>query len=302
MTILLRAYLAANFYTHHLSSLQKPTNIDLINSCDLAPSTRLKSSDMVEVLCYILGMVKRADMRDVISPIKGTMLSLSHEAFIAPYERENTPLVMDELQQHRVAFQKHQQVTMHLQTKEASGTALLGTFMLCVSDALETLCPTQTFRIDHQFNVCDGKTYTADSALLSALLVSSQKPVGFDPSQSPLAGGVVPCFVVGEVVPCFVVAYKPRVSQDLVDQEPCHLTEVFLQAYYLCKMHKHPILHCLTDLSDFHCFLVKGSDRGNLEIKKYFYSKCNFNETEELLLTLKLLCYIIIESCLSQLL
>ena len=292
MTILLRPYLAANVYTHHLSSLQKPTNIDLINFCDLAPSTKLKPSDVLEVLCYIIDMVKRADLRDVISHIKGTMLS--HEAFIASYELqvENTPLVMNELQQHTVAFQKHQQVTMHLTTKEASGTALLGNFMLCVSDALRTLCPTQTFKIDHQFNVCDGKTYTADSALLSALLVSSQKPVGL----------VVPCFVVGGVVPCFVVEYKPRVSQDLADQEPFHLSEVFLQAYYLCKMHKHPILHCLTDLSDFHCFLVKGSDRGNLEIKKYFCFKCNFNETEELLLTLKLLCYIITESCLSQLL
>ena len=290
MTILLRAYLAANFYTHHLSSLQKPTNVDLINSCDLAPSTKLKPSDVVEVLCYILGMGKRDEMRDVIIPIKGTMLSLSHEAFIDSYERENTPLVMDELQKLTFVFQKHQQVTMHLQTKEASGTALLGTFMLCVSDALKTLCPTQIFKIDHQFNVCYGKTYTADSALLSALLVSTVV-LGFD--HRPFDQGMVPCFVV---------EYKPRVSRDLVDQEPFHLSEVFLQAYYLCKMHKHPILHCLTDLSDFHCFLVKRSDRGHLEIKKYFCFKCKFNETEKFLLTLKLLCYIIKESCLSQLL
>ena len=133
------------------------------------------------------------------------------------------------------------------------------------------------------------KPYTGDSALLSALLVSSQKPVGFDPSQRG-------------VVPCFVVQYKPRVSPDLADQDPFHLSEVFLQAYYLRKMHKHPILHCLTDLSDFHYFLVKESERGNLEIENYFCFKCNFNEAEELLLTLKLLCYIITESCLSQLL
>ena len=260
MTILLRAYLAANFYTHHLSSLQKPTNVDLINSCDLAPSTKLKSSDdVVEVLCYILGMAKKDEMRDVVRAIKGTMLS--HEAFIASYElqEENTPLVMNELQQHTVAFQKHEEVTMHLKTKEASGGALLGTFMLCVSDALRTLCPTSTFKIDHQFN---AKTYTGDSALLSALLVSSQKPVGFDPSQRG-------------VVPCFVVQYKPRVSPDLADQDPFHLSEVFLQAYYLRKMHKHPILHCLTDLSDFHYFLVKESERGNLEIENYFCFKCN---------------------------
>ena len=281
MTILLRAYLAANFYTHHLSSLQKPTNVDLINSCDLAPSTKLKSSDdVVEVLCYILGMAKKDDLRDVVRAIKGTMLS--HEAFIASYElqEENTPLVMNELQQHTVAFQKHVEVTMHLKTKKASGTALLGNFMLCVSDALRTLCPTSTFKIDHQFNVYKAKTYTGDSALLSALLVSSRR----------------------RVVPCFVVQYKPRVALDLDDQDPFHLSEVFLQAYYLRKMHKHPILHCLTDLSDFHYFLVKESERGNLEIEKYFCFKCNFNEAEELLLTLKLLCYIITESCLSQLL
>ena len=173
---------------------------------------------MVEVLCYILGTVEKDDMRVVVRDIKGAMLS--HEEFIASYERqeENTPLVMNELQQHTVAFQKHEEVTMHLNTKEASGSALLGTFMLCVSDALRTLCPTSTFKIDHQFNVYNAKTYTGDSALLSALLVSSRR----------------------RVVPCFVVQYKPRVSQDLADQDPFHLSEV---AYYLRKMHKHPILH-----------------------------------------------------------
>ena len=161
---------------------------------------------------------------------------------------------MNELQQHTVAFQKHEEVTMHLNTKEASGSALLGTFMLCVSDALRTLCLTHTFKIDHWY----AKTYTADSALLSALLVSSQKQVvpcfGHSPSQK-------------QVVPCFVVEYKPRVAQDLADQDPFHLSEVFLQAYYLRKMHKHPILHCLTDLSDFHYFLVKVSERGNFKIE-----------------------------------
>ena len=57
-------------------------------------------------------MVKKDEMRAVVRAIKGTMLS--HEAFIASYElqEENTPLVMNELQQHTVAFQKH------LNTKE----------------------------------------------------------------------------------------------------------------------------------------------------------------------------------------
>ena len=84
---------------------------------------------MVEVLCYILGTVEKDDMRVVVRDIKGAMLS--HEEFIASYERqeENTPLVMNELQQHTVAFQKHEEVTMHLNTKEASGSALLGTFI-----------------------------------------------------------------------------------------------------------------------------------------------------------------------------
>ena len=42
-------------YTHHLSSLQKPTKFDLINSCNLAPSTKLNPRDVAEVLCYIFG-------------------------------------------------------------------------------------------------------------------------------------------------------------------------------------------------------------------------------------------------------
>jgi hypothetical protein len=114
---------------------------------------------------------------------------------------------------------------MHLTTKEASAYGLVGDFMLCVRDALEKLCPTVEFKIDHQFHVHNAKTYVADSALVSKVVFSIEQ------------------------IPCFVVEYKPRVAADLSDQEPFHVSEVFLQAYYLRTMQKRPVLHCLTEPS-----------------------------------------------------
>lgn len=112
-----------------------------------------------------------------------------------------------------------------------------------------------------------SKTYYADSALVA---------------------------IVNGSLPIYVVEYKPRIPADLEDVEPSHLSEVFLQAFYLRKMYKHTILHCLTDLKDFHYFLMTDHPSSKkMKIEKYFSVHCNISNQVELLDHLRFLCNIL---------
>ena len=55
--------------------------------------------------------------------------------------------------------------------------------------------------------------------------------------------------------------YKPRVPCDLDYVIPWYLSETLLQAYYMRMKHSYPVLHCLTDLDDYHCFFIEDEDR-----------------------------------------
>ena len=54
------------------------------------------------------------------------------------------------------------------------------------------------------------------------------------------------------MLPILVLEYKPRVAQDFGYQEPFHVSETFMQVYYLRQRCKFPVMHCLMDLNDFH--------------------------------------------------
>ena len=69
---------------------------------------------------------------------------------------------------YTTSFEKHEESTAHLLTKEASGCGLLATFMLCVK---EEMAINVDFRIDHQFPIRTTKTYNADAALISVVVV-----------------------------------------------------------------------------------------------------------------------------------
>ena len=90
----------------------------------------------------------------------------------------------------------------------------------------------------------------------------------------------------------YVVEYKPRVASDIKDTEPHHLSEVFLQAYYLQRQYCHPIFHVLTDLNDFHCFEIKQG-----QILKYHYTKTSLDEPQDLLKHSNSICDFIICGC-----
>ena len=79
-----------------------------------------------------------------------------------------------------------------------------------------------------------------------------------------------------------VTEYKPRVTQNLADQEPHHLSEMFIQAYYLRRKFTHKIMHCLTDLRDFHYFLIKDGQNGKIIIDKYIYLNSDLTLKEPL--------------------
>ena len=74
----------------------------------------------------------------------------------------------------------------------------------------------------------------------------------------------------------FSLEYKPKVAQDLGDQHACNISEMFLQAFYVETQVEHDVLHCLTDLNDYHLFLM-GKKDGKFCIKAYWYRACNLD-------------------------
>ena len=105
----------------------------------------------------------------------------------------------DSYQHYKVIVEKHEAVTLHRMTKEASGMVALGIFMLCVQEEMQKLHPTVRFRVDYSPSVHPERTHAADGALLYSIIAT-------------------------DMIPCFVLEYKPRVAADLND----HLSEVFL--------------------------------------------------------------------------
>ena len=77
--------------------------------------------------------------------------------------------------------------------------------------------------------------------------------------------------------------YKPRVSSDLQDQTSWHLSETILQAFYLKKKHPYCILHCLTDLEDYHYFFLSDNGPRTLKLDKYVYMQSNLSEKIDVL-------------------
>ena len=101
-----------------------------------------------------------------------------------------------------------------------------------IVDVLSLKYPGKNFFVDHQYQLLEGNTFAIDDAV---------------------------CVIQdGANTPLLVVEYKPRVHLDLKFVEQSHLSEVFIQAYYLRKRFPQPILHCLTDLTQNHYFLISG--------------------------------------------
>ena len=87
-----------------------------------------------------------------------------------------------------------------------------------------------------------------------------------------------------KMFPILVLEYKPRVPQDLGDLEPLHLSETFIQAYYLRKRFKFPVMHCLTDLNDFLFLKIEDKEGHSGVIKvSHYYFKCDLKDDKQLI-------------------
>lgn len=144
--------------------------------------------------------------------------------------------------------------------KEASGRPIVGLFMNNVVHLLRKKYPGLLFKTDPEFCLLPGKTFAADDCAM-ALLVFGNFPV-------------------------MVVEYKPKVPGNIRDITPTwHLSELFIQAFYLRKYNSHPILHCLTDLQDYHFFLVAQQAADDVvrkvDVEKYWYLQCDLSNQDE---------------------
>lgn len=218
----------------------------------LPPSSKLKAEEVVQVLSYIL------QWRDGFMDMKKICLIINDHLWDPEQETCEIKFNAEELQIFPTIFEMIDAGTLYLSTKEASGYPKLGTYLLFVRNGIQKCYPSHQFFVDNQF--CINHQYYSDGAIVSAIVDSNS--------------------------PIYVVEYKPRVPADLMDIEPYHLSELFLQAYYLQQSYDHRILHVLTDLNDFHFFLIATGVNNTtkyVKIEKYFYSKVALHRQEELL-------------------
>lgn len=150
------------------------------------------------------------------------------------------------------------QHTLYVNSKEASGYGMLSHFSLLVCDVMCEKYPTVTFKIDPQFYVCIGKKYSSDQFLVM------------------LSINGIKVLVVWE--------YKSRVATDIADQAGWHISTI-LQAFYLQNEHSYsyPVLHCLTDLHDFHYFLLTSGGFRALKLLKYVYLESDLTKEHDVL-------------------
>lgn len=232
-----------------LKKVNHASLMDQVYAHELAPSTKLTDTEVVEVLGNLFKLEFFMELRDIISFFKDKLVEAATTLDVSP---TISSLTTD----FNKAFARHKERTLYVGSKEASGYGMLSNFCVFVSEVLNVMHPNIKFKIDPEIYVSQGKTYAADQCVIKL------------------------CFKGIQVL--VVWEYKPRVSTHLSDQTPWHISETFLQAFYLKKQHKYPVLHCLTDLADFHYFFVEGDGRMSLDLTKYVYLNsdfCNFDDT-----------------------
>lgn len=167
---------------------------------------------------------------------------------------ENLPQKI--IQSFQESYQEERSSTLDICDKEASGRVLLGLFMTFVRKFLSYKHPEKTFKIDHEYRIFPDRKFAADEAV-TAIVDGLRRVI-------------------------FVLEYKPKVAPGLIDEEAFHISETLIQAYYLRKMFKHPILHCLSDLNDFHFFLITTDSSREFNLNKYWSKSFNVLDTDQL--------------------
>ena len=90
--------------------------------------------------------------------------------------------------------------------------------MAGVREALHNIYPNKVLKVDHEFHILPSKQFATDEAVVVVVRGT-------------------------EVEVVYAIEYKPRVSYELHDQNPSHICEMFLQAFYLSTQCDHDIVH-----------------------------------------------------------
>lgn len=224
---------------------KQATIVDEVHRHELAPSTQLKDTEVLEILSHLFG-IQAYDYRSLI-----VWMEEQRQQYVIG-QAVSSDVQQRILDLFAAQYSAHFQRTLHIFSKEASGYTMLGNFSEMVCEMLEDKYDTKVFRIDPQYHVSEGKKYVSDQAVLQLVMGNRQ------------------VLVVWE--------YKPKVAANLIDVTGWHLSETLVQAYYLRKKH-YPILHCLTDLQDFHYFFIEEGE--NLKLGKYVYIRSDLtNQTD----------------------
>lgn len=218
----------------------------------MAPSTKLNYEDVHNVLNAITGL-QSCEMRGIYGHFQElrSLSPLIETPLFQPEEFASNFGMMQGM------FKAERQNTVDFGQKEASGNVLRGIFMSIVRKALLLKYPDDNFLVDHEYKVLPDKKFALDEAILAIIQLPR-------PNSRKILFGV---------------EYKPKVSASLEDIPCHHLSETLLQAYYLRKRFTHNILHCLTDLEDFHYFLICTSVEKPFHIKNYWYKTCDLTNS-----------------------
>lgn len=214
--------------------------MDQVHQFDLPPSTRLTDYEVTKVLGNLL-QLRAIDYNSITEHIK-----TKHQHWVKK-QADPTEEQAREVDSFAKTFKRHLDATLYIRSKEASGYAILGIFSEFVREMMHKKYPSLSFKIEPEFRVCEGKQYASDQCLMQLLTVTEDNKV----------------LVLWE--------YKPRVPASLDDITGWHLSETLLQAYYMRKKHSYPVLHCLTDLTDFHYFFIEDNRQRTLKIVQYAY-------------------------------
>lgn len=219
---------------------------------DLPPSTVLPDNEVMEILGDLFQLHHLRDYHDLIRTLKTKQQNYVRE------QAEPSDIQAANIASFTTSFLRHLSTTLHVKSKEASGYGMLSNFSEFVCRMMKDKYPSNTFYIDPQFKVCEGRKYTTDEAMLQFLVEY---------------GHNYRLLIEWE--------YKPKVPSDLDDVTGWHLSETLLQAYYTRAGHSYPVLHCLTDLWDYHYFFIEDDGPRTLKLVKYVYLKSELSEPND---------------------
>lgn len=226
---------------HELYIFDQGTLVDQVHHHELAPSTPLTDLEVMEVL----GNLFQLDLHDYNQIINHIKTKHRHHV---KEQAEPSDIQAVQIASFTTSFLEHISLTLYVKSKEASGYGMLSVFSLFVCKMMQDKYPSSNFRIDPQFRVCEGNKFTSDQGLVH--LIEATR-------------------VLLRVLALW--EYKPRVPGDLDDITAWHISETLLQAYYMRKKHSYPVLHCLTDLTDYHYFFIEDDGERTLTVVKYVY-------------------------------